>query len=152
MAGAGDVIRAVTKLLEDTFQLTVVDKDVDENVPRPCFIIDVDNMKKDYLGLLEHISFNIHIYYIAPELYAGYANLFDVAVSIQNALRHPIFLDDTFCITIEEQSIDISRVDMGIEIVGLVELVNPYDDSIESNNNNNNEDMFEIDVRIEKEG
>ncbi len=78
MAEIKDVLKGVTEILEQSFGLKVIDKDIDENMPRPCFILDTENIEREYFGLMEHISFYLHIYYMAPERYTGYSKLYDV--------------------------------------------------------------------------
>ena len=145
MAEIKDVLKGVTEILEQSFGLKVIDKDIDENMPRPCFILDTENIEREYFGLMEHISFYLHIYYMAPERYTGYSKLYEAADSIKSLFKGRIFLTNDFCITIEEQKIEISRADMGLDFYGLVDIVNPYEEE------EGLTEMLELDVDISKE-
>lgn len=51
MAEVADILTNVTKRLEETFGIPVIDKDIEEDIPRPAFVIDADEIKKDMFGL-----------------------------------------------------------------------------------------------------
>ena len=76
MADVGDILTKVTDMLKDTFGIEVIDKDIEEDIQRPAFIIDTDEITKDKFGLMDHISFRLHIYYFAPSMYEGFADLY----------------------------------------------------------------------------
>ena len=69
MAQIGDILTKVTEVLESKFEIPVIDKDIEEDIKRPAFVIDADEITKDKFGLMDHISFRLHVYYFAPSIY-----------------------------------------------------------------------------------
>lgn len=82
-----DILTNVTKRLEETFGIPVIDKDIEEDIPRPAFVIDADEIKKDMFGLMEHIEFKLRIIYFAPSIYSGYAELYGVLDNLAAAFE-----------------------------------------------------------------
>lgn len=144
MAGIADILKKVNEILESTFDIPVVDKDIEEDIKRPAFVIDTDEIEIDKYGLMDHISFRLHVYYFAPSIYNGYAELYGVLDRIMEAFYGRIKINDTFNFTLEEQQGTIYRADMAVEMSGTIDIVNPY---IEENGT----DMFELDVDLKKE-
>lgn len=146
MAGVGDILTKVTDMLQDTFNIEVIDKDIEEDIPRPAFIIDADEITNDKLGLMDHISFRLHIYYFAPSMYEGFADLYGTLDRLMDLFSGRIKINDTFNFTIEEQQATIYRADMAVEVSGLIDIVNPYIEDSEG------VDMLDLDVEVNKEG
>ena len=145
MAQIGDILTKVTEVLESKFEIPVIDKDIEEDIKRPAFVIDADEITKDKIGLMDHISFRLHVYYFAPSIYNGYAELYGVLDNLADAFDGRIYINDTFNFTLEEQQGTISRADMAVELSGMIDIVNPYVGE-------EGADMLELDVEIDKEG
>ena len=75
---------------------------------------------------MDHISFRLHVYYFAPSIYNGYAELYGVLDRIMEAFYGRIKINDTFNFTLEEQQGTIYRADMAVEMSGTIDIVNPY--------------------------
>ncbi len=146
MADVGDILTKVTDMLQKTFDIEVIDKDIEEDIPRPAFVIDADEITKDKFGLMDHISFRLHVYYFAPSIHSGFADLYGVLDDLMALFAGRIKINDTFNFTIEEQQATIYRADMAVEFVGLVDIVNPYIEDAEG------VDMLDLDVELNKEG
>lgn len=146
MAGVGDILTKVTDMLQDTFNIEVIDKDIEEDIPRPAFIIDADEITNDKFGLMDHISFRLHIYYFAPSMYEGYTDLYGVLDRLMDLFSGRIKINNTFNFTIEEQQATIYRADMAVEVSVLIDIVNPYIEDSEG------VDMLDLDVEVNKEG
>ena len=144
MAQIGDILTKVTEVLESKFEIPVIDKDIEEDIKRPAFVIDADEITKDKIGLMDHISFRLHVYYFAPSIYNGYAELYGVLDNLADAFDGRIYINDTFNFTLEEQQGTIYRADMAVELSGMIDIVNPYVGE-------EGADMLELDVEIEKE-
>ena len=144
MAQIGDILTKVTEVLESKFEIPVIDKDIEEDIKRPAFVIDADEITKDKIGLMDHISFRLHIYYFAPSIYNGYAELYGVLDNLADAFDGRIYINDTFNFTLEEQQGTIYRADMAVELSGMIDIVNPYVGE-------EGADMLELDVEIDKE-
>ena len=145
MAQIGDILTKVTEVLESKFEIPVIDKDIEEDIKRPAFVIDADEITKDKIGLMDHISFRLHVYYFAPSIYNGYAELYGVLDNLADAFDGRIYINDTFNFTLEEQQGTIYRADMAVELSGMIDIVNPYVGE-------EGADMLELDVEIDKEG
>lgn len=146
MANVGDILKKVTNMLENTFDIEVIDKDIEEDIPRPAFVIDTDEITKDKFGLMDHISFRLHVYYFAPSIYNDYAKLYGVLDNLMTLFDGRIKINDTFNFTLEEQQGTIYRADMVAELSGLIDIVNPYVENEEG------DEMLDLDVDINKEG
>ena len=146
MADVGNILTKVTDMLQGTFDIEVIDKDIEEDIPRPAFVIDTDEITKDKLGLMDHISFRLHVYYFAPSVYGGFADLYGVLDRLMDLFSGRIKINDTFNFTIEEQQATIYRADMAVEFAGLIDIVNPYIEDTEGVN------MLDLDVEVNKEG
>lgn len=144
MAQIGDILTKVTEVLESKFEIPVIDKDIEEDIKRPAFVIDADEITKDKFGLMDHISFRLHVYYFAPSIYNGYAELYGVLDNLTDAFDGRIYINDAFNFTLEEQQGTIYRADMAVELSGLIDIVNPYVGE-------EGADMLELDVEIDKE-
>ena len=144
MAQIGDILTKVTEVLESKFEIPVIDKDIEEDIKRPAFVIDADEITKDKFGLMDHISFRLHVYYFAPSIYNGYAELYGVLDNLTDAFDGRIYINDTFNFTLEEQQGTIYRADMAVELSGMIDIVNPYVGE-------EGADMLELDVEIDKE-
>lgn len=146
MADVGDILTKVTDMLQKTFDIEVIDKDIEEDILRPAFVIDADEITKDKFGLMDHISFRLHVYYFAPSIHSGFADLYGILDNLMDLFAERIKINDTFNFTIEEQQATIYRADMAVEFVGLVDIVNPYIEDAEG------VDMLDLDVKLNKEG
>ena len=95
---------------------------------------------------MEHYNFSIHVYYLAESRYSGYADLYTVAEKLLEVFTERLFLnvDESVikCVTVEEQTIEMSRADMGVHFSGKIDFVNPYKDTDEA------EFMEELNVEI----
>ena len=148
MAEVADILTNVTKRLEETFGIPVIDKDIEEDIPRPAFVIDADEIKRDMFGLMEHIEFKLRIIYFAPSIYNGYAELYGVLDNLAAAFEGRIKINETFNYTLEEQEGTIYKADMAVELSGKIDIVNPY-----LENEEDQKDMLELDVQVkEKKG
>ena len=146
MADVGEILTKVTDMLQKTFDIEVIDKDIEEDILRPAFVIDADEITKDKFGLMDHISFRLHVYYFAPSIHSGFADLYGILDNLMDLFAGRIKINDTFNFTIEEQQATIYRADMAVEFVGLVDIVNPYIEDAEG------VDMLDLDVKLNKEG
>lgn len=144
MAGIADILKKTNEILESIFDIPVIDKDIEEDIKRPAFVVDTDEIEIDKYGLMDHISFRLNIYYFAPSIYSGYAELYSVLDRLMRAFYGRIKINDTFNFTLEEQRGTIYRADMAVEMSGKIDIVNPY---IEENGT----DMLELDVDLKKE-
>ena len=61
MAGIADILKKVNEILESTFDIPVVDKDIEEDIKRPAFVIDTDEIEIDKYGLMDHIFLQLYL-------------------------------------------------------------------------------------------
>lgn len=86
MADIGTAVAGFTAILEAEFDIPVIDKDIEEDFPRPAFIIQTENITHDRIGLYPHDNFDLEIYYFSPSRYSGYADLYGIMQKIQELL------------------------------------------------------------------
>jgi len=130
----GNIIAGITERIEKEFNISVVDKDITElNNQKPAFVIETDDIESDKIGLMEHCSFIVRIYYMADNRYKGYADLYTIAERLLKLFAGNLALNagDTVirCVTLEEQEIEMSRADMGVCLSGRIDFVNSYEDT-----------------------
>ncbi len=146
MADIVDILAKTKEVLENAFNIQVIDKDIKEDIERPAFIINTDEITKNKFGLMDHISFRMHIYYFSAEMNNRSAELHEMLNNIENLFAGRIKINDTFNFTLEEQKGKINMADMTAELYGLIDIVDPYLEDAEG------VDMQELDVNLNKEG
>ena len=68
------IIGGLIDYLEKKTGLKVLDRDITEDIPRPCIILDVAKITKDLFGHMPHYNYEINVYYFADSMYKGYAD------------------------------------------------------------------------------
>ena len=75
-----DIIRALSSCIESNFpDYPVVDRDLEEGFPRPCYFIDINSVVSESLThKLVKDTADIEIDFLAEDIYKGFLNLLDV--------------------------------------------------------------------------
>ncbi len=108
MADIGTAVAGFTAILEAEFDIPVIDKDIEEDFPRPAFI-------------------DLEIYYFSPSRYSGYADLYGIMQKIQELLSvDRVTFPDGYMIPTEEQDYELDRKDMTLKVTVNVDMVHPY--------------------------
>lgn len=127
MADIGTAVEGFTKILENTFGIPVIDKDIEEDFQRPAFIIQTENITHDRIGMYPHDNFDMEIYYFSPDRYSGYADLYGVMKKLQEILSvDRVIFQDGYMIPTETQDYELDRKDMTLKVSVNVDMVHPY--------------------------
>ena len=127
------IIGGLIDYLEKKTGLKVLDRDITEDIQRPCIILDVAKITKDIFGHMPHYNFEINVYYFANNLYRGYANLYQKAEEIIDILSGRISLTDTFNITVGDKQVEFYRADKALKVYGTIEAAFEYEDNSAAN-------------------
>ena len=122
------IIGGLIDYLEKKTDLKILDRDIAEDIQRPCIILDVAKITKDLFGHMPHYNFEINVYYFANSLYRGYADLFQKAEEIMDILSGRINLTDTFNITVEDKQTEFYRADKALKVYGTIDATFEYED------------------------
>lgn len=127
MADIGTAVAGFTAILESEFDIPVIDKDIEEDFPRPAFIIQTENITHDRIGLYPHDNFDLEIYYFSQNRYSGYADMYNIMKKIQELLSvDRVTFPDGYMIPTEEQDYELDRKDMTLKVTVNVDMVHPY--------------------------
>lgn len=106
-------IKAITLAIENETEIDVVNNDITENEPRPCFYIEPTQIVSDYDGIqIEHETQEIRIVYFDKNTYEGYLNLLDMKETLQGVLLGLIPTDSGTNIQINQIEWNVYRGDM----------------------------------------
>lgn len=91
-----DVIRSLTELINNHYpQYQITDYDVSEGFEKPCFFIEPEDVKTDWVAsdyLRE--SSNIKIVFFAEDLYTGLCDLLDMKNNLTILFNDPLLVSD----------------------------------------------------------
>lgn len=89
-----DVIRALSELIEEKYpKYPVCDMDIDEDYPRPCYFIDVEDVQTSWVAS-DYIkeSSNIKIVFFAENRYEGFLDLLDMKNNLTILFDEPLHI------------------------------------------------------------
>lgn len=91
-----DIIRALSSCIESNFpDYPVVDRDLEEGFPRPCYFIDINSVVSESLThKLVKDTADIEIDFLAEDIYKGFLNLLDVKNKLVKLFSAPLALTD----------------------------------------------------------
>lgn len=91
-----DIIRALSLLIEKKFpDFPVVDRDLDEGFPRPCYFIDIEGLVTENItNRLVKETADIEIDFFAQDIYEGFLRLLEVNGELVAALSEPLPITD----------------------------------------------------------
>lgn len=91
-----DIIRALSSCIESNFpDFPVVDRDLEEGFPRPCYFIDINSVVSESLThKLVKDTADIEIDFLAEDIYKGFLNLLDVKNKLVKLFSDPLALTD----------------------------------------------------------
>lgn len=91
-----DIIRALSSCIESNFpDYPVVDRDLEEGFPRPCYFIDINSVVSESLThKLVKDTADIEIDFLAEDIYKGFLNLLDVKNKLVKLFSEPLTLTD----------------------------------------------------------
>ena len=91
-----DITRALSSCIESNFpDYPVVDRDLEEGFPRPCYFIDINSVVSESLThKLVKDTADIEIDFLAEDIYKGFLNLLDVKNKLVKLFSEPLALTD----------------------------------------------------------
>ena len=91
-----DIIRALSSCIESNFpDYPVVDRDLEEGFPRPCYFIDINSVVSESLThKIVKDTADIEIDFLAEDIYKGFLNLLDVKNKLVKLFSEPLALTD----------------------------------------------------------
>lgn len=133
-----DVIRALTIIIEDAYpNYQVIDMDIEEDFPRPCYFIDVDNVSTEWQAS-EYLkeSSNLKIVFFAENRYDGFLDLLDMKNALTKLFNNPIKVDNgeqKQVISLLETTSELYKADKVLEFSITVDLIQrvPKDEDCE---------------------
>lgn len=91
-----DVIRALSELIEQKYpNYPVCDMDIEEDYPRPCYFIDVEDVNTSWVAT-DYIkeSSTLKIVFFAEDRYEGFLELLDMKNNLTVLFDDPLYITD----------------------------------------------------------
>ena len=133
-----DIIRALSLLIEEKFpDFPVVDRDLTEGFPRPCYFIDVEGLVTENLtNRLIKETADIEISFFAEDIYEGFLRLLEVNSELIAALTEPLPITDMDGETVahvvfNDVRTEVIKVDKALICNLSTELVQEIEDNVE---------------------
>ena len=133
-----DIIRALSSCIESNFpDYPVVDRDLEEGFPRPCYFIDINSVVSESLThKLVKDTADIEIDFLAEDIYKGFLNLLDVKNKLVKLFSEPLALTDEggnviAHVVFNDVRTEIIKVDKALICNLSTELVQEIEDNVE---------------------
>lgn len=121
-----DVIRALSNLIEKEYpNYPIVDYDVDEDYPRPCYFIETESVKTQWVAVdyLEELS-DLQIVFFADDRYDGFLELLEMKNHLTQLFNEPLELDNGYFVSLLETTSELFKGDKVLEFSFQVSIVN----------------------------
>lgn len=121
-----DVIRALSTLIEKEYpNYPIVDYDVDEDYPRPCYFIETESVKTQWVAVdyLEELS-DLQIVFFAEDRYDGFLELLEMKNHLTQLFNEPLELDNGYFVSLLETTSELFKGDKVLEFSFQVSIVN----------------------------
>lgn len=121
-----DVIRALSNLIEKEYpNYPIVDYDVDEDYPRPCYFIETESVKTQWVAVdyLEELS-DLQIVFFAEDRYDGFLELLEMKNHLTQLFNEPLKLDNGYFVSLLETTSELFKGDKVLEFSFQVSIVN----------------------------
>lgn len=121
-----DVIRALSNLIEKEYpNYPIVDYDVDEDYPRPCYFIETESVKTQWVAVdyLEELS-DLQIVFFAEDRYDGFLELLEMKNHLTQLFNEPLELDNGYFVSLLETTSELFKGDKVLEFSFQVSIVN----------------------------
>ena len=133
-----DIIRALSSCIESNFpDYPVVDRDLEEGFPRPCYFIDINSVVSESLThKLVKDTADIEIDFLAEDIYKGFLNLLDVKNKLVKLFSEPLALTDEggnviAHVVFNHVRTEVIKVDKALICNLSTELVQEIEDNVE---------------------
>lgn len=121
-----DVIRALSNLIEKEYpNYPIVDYDVDEDYPRPCYFIETESVKTQWVAVdyIEELS-DLQIVFFAEDRYEGFLDLLEMKNHLTQLFNEPLELDNGYFVSLLETTSELFKGDKVLEFSFQVSIVN----------------------------
>lgn len=121
-----DVIRALSNLIEKEYpNYPIVDYDVDEDYPRPCYFIETESVKTQWVAVdyIEELS-DLKIVFFAEDRYEGFLDLLEMKNHLTQLFNEPLELDNGYFVSLLETTSELFKGDKVLEFSFQVSIVN----------------------------
>lgn len=121
-----DVIRALSNLIEKEYpNYPIVDYDVNEDYPRPCYFIETESVKTQWVAVdyLEELS-DLQIVFFAEDRYDGFLELLEMKNHLTQLFNEPLELDNGYFVSLLETTSELFKGDKVLEFSFQVSIVN----------------------------
>lgn len=121
-----DVIRALSNLIEKEYpNYPIVDYDVDEDYPRPCYFIETESVKTQLVAVdyIEELS-DLQIVFFAEDRYEGFLDLLEMKNHLTQLFNEPLELDNGYFVSLLETTSELFKGDKVLEFSFQVSIVN----------------------------
>ena len=116
MITVADIIRAVSVQLR-ALGYPVKDVDIAKEIPRPCLVIEAEELKSSSLThFLQEETNSLVVYYFAQRRETGYAELLRLKNDLQIILLEPLEIAEGFYITADELEAEVNKSDMVLSV------------------------------------
>ena len=133
-----DIIRALSSCIESNFpDYPVVDRDLEEGFPRPCYFIDINSVVSESLThKLVKDTADIEIDFLAEDIYKGFLNLLDVKNKLVKLFSELLALTDEggnviAHVVFNNVRTEVIKVDKALICNLSTELVQEIEDNVE---------------------
>ena len=133
-----DIIRALSSCIESNFpDYPVVDRDLEEGFPRPCYFIDINSVVSESLThKLVKDTADIEIDFLAEDIYKGFLNLLDVKNKLVKLFSEPLALTDEggnviAHVVFNDVRTEVIKVDKALICNLSTELIQEIEDNVE---------------------
>ena len=133
-----DIIRALSSCIESNFpDYPLVDRDLEEGFPRPCYFIDINSVVSESLThKLVKDTADIEIDFLAEDIYKGFLNLLDVKNKLVKLFSEPLALTDEggnviAHVVFNNVRTEVIKVDKALICNLSTELVQEIEDNVE---------------------
>ena len=111
MITLADVIRGITKAVEQKTGLAFTHKDIQQGFTRPCFFLDFDTAENGDFSQIQEDVYRFRLYYFCERRGTGYATLIRMRDKIRDVLSEGIPVDGG-TVWADEEECSINRDDM----------------------------------------
>lgn len=121
-----DVIRALSNLIEKEYpNYPIVDYDVDEDYPRPCYFIETESVKTQWVAVdyIEELS-DLQIVFFAEDRHEGFLDLLEMKNHLTQLFNEPLELDNGYFVSLLETTSELFKGDKVLEFSFQVSIVN----------------------------
>ena len=114
MITATQIINAISNAMRE-LNYPVKDVDIEKEIPRPCLVVEADDITDGNLtNAFYEETIRMIVYYFAQYREKGYGELLHCRDNMQKIFRRPLQVTEEFAISIGDVEYDINKSDMAM--------------------------------------